>query len=186
MAEQLLFNFDELWKPIPDCEGYEASDQGRVRSLDREVWCGTHWRRWKGRILKPATANDYGHQCVVVGRGDYWLVHQLIMLTFVGPCPEGKQVCHNNSIPTDNRLSNLRYDTPKGNTADAIKRAAFPRGAKHKNAKLTELDVRAIRASGEGLFALARRYGVAYQHIWGIRTRKTWTWLEDAEDSIES
>lgn len=187
MAEQLVFVFDEVWKPIPGYEGFnEASDQGRIRSVDRQLWCSNGWRHWTGRILRPATANSYGHKCVVIGRGDYWLVHQLVMLTFVGPCPDGKQVCHNNSVPSDNRLINLRYDTPKGNTADAIALGSFPRGEKHKGAKLTESDVLAIRASTEGGYVLAARYGVNYRHIWAIQRRKVWGWLQDAEDTDQA
>ena len=166
----------EVWRSIPGYEGYEASDRGRIRSVDREVWCGTHYRRWKGRILKPGPGS-WGHKIVVVGERRTKLVHQLVMLAFVGPCPEGKQVCHNNGFPTDNRLSNLRYDTPKGNGEDASKHGAVPRGEQHTYAKLTERDVRAIRASTEGGSVLAARYGVDYRHIWAIRTRKAWRWL---------
>lgn len=187
MAEQLVFNFDEVWKPIPGYEGFnEASDQGRIRSVDRQLWCSNGWRHWTGRILRPATANSYGHKCVVIGRGDYWLVHQLVALTFIGPCPDGKQVCHNNSIPSDNRLINLRYDTPKGNSADAVNRGSFSRGTRHWRAKLTERNVLAIRASSESPRILAKRYGVISRYIWEIRTRKTWAWVTgDVEDSSE-
>lgn len=176
MAEQLVFVFDEVWKPIPGYDGYEASDQGRIRSIDRQVWCGTHYRRWKGRILKPGT-KEKGHKFVVVGQQENRNLHQLVMLAFVGPCPEGMEVCHNNGKAGDNRLTNLRYDTPEENRNDAKKHGTVPRGEKHSHAKLTESDVLAIRSSSESSTVLAARYGVHENYIWAVRNRVTWRWL---------
>lgn len=49
------------------------------------------------------------------------LLHRLILETFVGPCPPGMQCCHYNDIKTDNRLENLRWDTPEANMRDALR-----------------------------------------------------------------
>lgn len=176
MATQLVFDFDEAWKPIPGYDGYEASTRGQIRSLDRQVWCGTRWRNFKGRILKPAT-KEKGHQSVVVGSYRSRNVHQLVMLAFVGPCPEGMEVCHNNGKAWDNRLINLRYDTPEENRNDAKKHGTVPRGEKHSHAKLTESDVLAIRSSSESSTVLAARYGVQRNYIWAVRNGVTWRWL---------
>jgi len=48
-------------------------------------------------------------------------------------------------------------------------------GSSHPNAKLTEDDVRAIRASSETNSVLAARYGIDRHHIAGIRKRRSWT-----------
>lgn len=80
----------ETWKAIPGYEGiYEASDLGRVRSVDGKVTnsvrCGR--RRWKGRILKTR-GNSYitGYRVSLwrdkVSR-DY-LVARLVGITFLG------------------------------------------------------------------------------------------------------
>jgi hypothetical protein len=42
------------------------------------------------------------------------------MAAFVGPCPEGMEVCHNNGDPTDNRMENLRYGTHSSNEQDKL------------------------------------------------------------------
>ena len=43
----------ETWKPIKDFEAlYEVSDQGRVRSLDRQRWCIGRDDIWRTRIVK--------------------------------------------------------------------------------------------------------------------------------------
>lgn len=180
MAEQLVFNFDEIWKPIPGYEGYEASNQGRVRSVDRQIWCGTHWRRYKGRILRP-TPNERGYGMVHVGENRQ--IHALVMLAFVGPCPKGMQVCHYHGDPTNNRLGNLRYDTPKGNHADTIRHGRTTRGSKHKGAKLTVEQVRAIRLSDASSRVLAAVYGVSDSTIQFIKARKRWAWVIDDDEN---
>ncbi|MDN6440479.1 MAG: NUMOD4 motif-containing HNH endonuclease [Acidipropionibacterium jensenii] len=109
----------ERWNAIPGYEGlYEVSDLGNVRSVDRwlETKAGVN-RFYRGKTLK-AVPSTFGHLTVQLGADNRKLIHRLVMEAFVGPCPEGMWVCHWNDIPTDNRLSNLRYGTPKGNSAD--------------------------------------------------------------------
>nr|WP_255481829.1 HNH endonuclease [Amycolatopsis sp. SID8362] len=48
------------------------------------------------------------------------LVHRAVLAAFIGPCPSGWHGCHRNQVKTDNRLENLRWDSPKGNAADTI------------------------------------------------------------------
>lgn len=52
--------------------------------------------------------------------------------------------------------------------------SCLPRGANHHNARLTEDDIRQIRASGETLAVLADRYGVSQATLSAIRRLKTW------------
>lgn len=127
---------DEQWKPIVGYEGsYEVSDMGRVRSLDRTVLRSGHEMKIRGRMLKPFRTCSSGHQSVALSRNKF-LVHRLVMAAFVGPCEDGDVVCHNNGDPTDNRLSNLRYDTQSGNMYDKrhhgtdvkVNRQVCPRG----------------------------------------------------------
>ena len=116
----------ENWKPVVGYEGlYEVSDQGRVRSLDRVV---PHARsgvmKRKGKILKQSPINQDGYLAIGLHRNGHQkkrMVHRLVLMAFVGPCPEGMEGCHNNGVNTDNRLENLRWDTPKENSED-IKR----------------------------------------------------------------
>lgn len=115
----------EEWRAIPGYGGYEVSDLGRVRSLDRWVQQQNGSRRFfKGQILRSRPFPRTGHRMVSLKRnsiGETFRVHKLVMLAFVGPRPDDMQICHNNGIPDDNRLSNLRYDTASGNVRDAIR-----------------------------------------------------------------
>jgi hypothetical protein len=100
-------------------------------------------------------------------------VHRLILETFVGPCPEGHETLHLDDNPRNNRLENLRWGTRKENHSTI----RWRRGEANGHSKLTEDDVRAIRASTESNCALARRLGVADTSISRIRNHKTWKHL---------
>ena len=56
----------------------------------------------------------------------------------------------------------------------AVEKENKPRGEAHVSAKLTEDDVRVIRASTESCLKLAEIYGMADSSIWAARTGKTW------------
>jgi hypothetical protein len=112
----MMLEPNEQWRPIPGWEGYEVSDQGRVRSLQRTVerWsarCRTPVRlRLRGRILKPHVRRD-GYASVALcegGRPRTQLVHALVLDSFVGPA-DGRQSRHINGNRADNRLENLRW-----------------------------------------------------------------------------
>jgi hypothetical protein len=48
-------------------------------------------------------------------------VHQLVLEAFVGSRPGGMEGCHNNGDGTDNRVENLRWDTPSENNFDLVR-----------------------------------------------------------------
>jgi len=151
-------------KPIPGYEGiYEADQDGSV------------WRVGapRNRPLKPVLV--YGYHRVVLSKNDIkqpFLVHQLILLTFVGPCPAGQQCRHLNGVRTDNWLANLAYGTRAENQADRTRHGKDPVGERHPMAKLTEVQVLEIRAAKESSTKLAVRYGVSGPTIEAIRGRR--------------
>lgn len=111
----------ESWKPVVGYEDYyEVSDYGRVRSLDRECWNGAGWWTKPGRLMKLPLNGDGYHlvSLSVKGKAKSYKVHRLVLEAFEGPCPEGMEGAHNNGIPTDNRLVNLRYCTHQKNNDD--------------------------------------------------------------------
>lgn len=110
------------WRDIPGFEGeYQVSDDGQVRSLDRVIIRRNGMRQTlKGKLLKPGL-NTHGRLRVQLDRPKNYQVHRLVMLAFVGECPEGMEVCHNDGNPLNNRLDNLRYDTPEANAMDDVR-----------------------------------------------------------------
>ena len=178
----------EIWKPIAWAPGYEVSNQGRVRSLDREVAVAAnssdfkkrpaHTKIRKGKVLSPglgryASVNVAGKQC---------MVHRLVAEAFIGPCPDGHIVCHGPGGPLDNRLENVSYGTHAKNLGEDRRRdGTLPQGSRNHNAKLTEEQVVEIKrrtANGESRASLARAFGVRPENISHIALGRNWSWLE--------
>lgn len=147
------------WLPVPGYPKYEVSDEGEVR------------RTRDQRPLKP-TRDSYAQ--VGLGRARKVRIHTLVLEAFVGPRPEGQECRHINGNKQDNRLSNLAWGTYLENADDNRRLGVTQVGSKHHNAKLTEDDVRVIRASTELLTVLSDRYGVTKSVLSEVRNRKAW------------
>ena len=134
------------------------------------------------RLMLPRQRNGYLRICLHRGGERVrFAVHRIILSVFVGECPDGQQACHNNGINDDNRLSNLRWDTPKGNASDRVRHGTHIEGDSHPHAKLTAADVVAIRAryaaGGVTLRRLAAEYGVQPANIGHVIAGRAWTHL---------
>lgn len=105
----------ERWRPVESYEGYyEVSDQGRIRNVRG------------GKLLKLLPMKN-GYLKVNLskqGKVKTEYVHQLVAKTFLGPRPSpNHDACHGLGGPTDNRLSNLRWDTKRENRLDIARHA---------------------------------------------------------------
>lgn len=166
----------ERWKSIPGFPGYEASDQGRVRSYHRK---GHKFSQDDPHLLKPSPRHG-GRLYLTVFRNrkpHQISVHRLILLTFLGPCPSGKEACHNDGDCTNNRLSNLRWDTKKANWEDMRQHGRAPLGERSPNTRLTNADVIAIRvlyAKRIAINCLASLFEISPTSTRRIVTGQTW------------
>jgi uncharacterized protein (DUF433 family) len=154
----------EKYRPIPGFPGYDISNFGTVRSYKKCTGISDAGPQWE-IMDKPQKILS---QCL--GGGTYLFVmlckdgvryprrvHNLVLLAFVGPPPDGMEACHNDSDPRNNRLDNLRYDTHQGNLED-------------KEA-LTRRRVRQIRHKanrGATMATLADEYGMSKSHVRAI------------------
>lgn len=126
----------ERWRPVVGHEGhYSVSDAGRVRSETRVLFRanGSLYTR-VGRILKQHAHYRTGYMRVglrSIGRLETTEVHRLVLAAFVGECPPGKESLHWDDVPSNNRLSNLRYGTKSENQLDQV------RNGRHRNANAT-------------------------------------------------
>ena len=104
----------EIWKDIPNYEGYQVSNFGRIKSLERIDALG---RKVEEKILKPLITRN-GYYLTGLYKNSiqkFYYVHRLVWIAFNGTIPEGLQVNHINEIKSDNRLSNLNLMTAKEN-----------------------------------------------------------------------
>lgn len=166
----------EVWEQLPDAHGYEVSTLGRVRSYWKNRW----GIRRKPHILTGGVCNK-GYMCVKIKYPDKTrtvTIYKLVLLTFVGPAPKGMECCHGNGINTDDRLCNIRWDTPSNNQKDKLKHGTHRQGEKINFAKLTEDQVREIKSNPRGtgvtLKQYAKKYNVNWMTIWDIENGRTW------------
>lgn len=117
-----LFKFDgsnnEVWKDVKGFEGlYEVSNQGRVRSIIRQVSDGSV------RPSKVLTNRGTDYQSV-----DLWtnnvghnkLVHRLVAEAFI-PNPDSlPEVNHKDNNPKNNRVENLEWVSSSQNSKHRI------------------------------------------------------------------
>ena len=168
----------ELWRPIPGYEGfYEAGDLGNIRSVDRIVNAKRGLSRsYPGRVLRQYVTKT-GRRTVNLskkGKTRTEFVHRLVLSAFKGECPEGWYGCHKDGNASNNRLNNLRWDTPASNSADARLHGTQVKGETHGMTKLSEDAVRAIRASSGSAVEIGKQFGVSDSAVRLIRKRRRW------------
>jgi hypothetical protein len=158
-----------IYRAVPGFDRYRVGDDG-------SVWARTRAGGWYR--LKPRCQDEYA-RVVLYARGSrrHVSVHRLVLEAFVGPCPAGMEACHGDGDRSNNRLGNLRWDTPKNNAADTIAHGRRARGSCHRDAKLSEADIPAIVAAvagGESVASVAARYGVFHTTVLGIVRGEKW------------
>lgn len=175
---------EETWNPVLGFEGlYEVSSLGNVRSLDRDfaLSSGTRYRR-KGKILSFNVKKGlHPYRRVVMsknGEASLCLVSRLVLSAFDRPPLPGEQACHNNSNPSDNRIENLRWDTPVGNYLDRAANGTHPLGEKNNKARIREVDVKFIRESNLPCKALGLHFGLSPKYVSNIKQNISWKHLK--------
>lgn len=153
-------------RPVP---GYAVTRDGGVYTfwrLDpggRIKWSIGKMPRLMSVCRITRTRRYYGVHMRRDGKTLRVAVHSLVAETFFGPRPEGMQVCHNNGNGLDNRVDNLRYDTPTANQADKLKHGTHQYGERNASAKLTNdqaEEIKKQRKAGVKLRVIAERFGV--------------------------
>jgi len=139
------------------------------------------WRKLKTKLqiqqAKPTHTPIYRLRACLSkdGREYHRFVHILVCEAFHGPRPDGMLATHVNGDSMDNRADNVRWNTPKGNTEDAIRHGTLRRGEQHGQSRVTEDQVREIRrrfADGETEKSLGNEHGITERAIQFIVRRE--------------
>lgn len=176
----------EVWKPIPNQEGYEVSSLGNVRSVDRTVLVSTKrgvvLRHYKGFPLKQGFDGRGNYLHVSLGNRKVVNVHRLVAEAFV-PNPLGlPEVNHKDENKTNNRADNLEWCDHAYNNNYGSKQW-IANGEKNPMSKFSEESVREIKSSyipGDkefGVAGLARKYGMSQTNVCAIIKGRRWAWL---------
>lgn len=170
----------EQWKAIPNYSRYEASDCGRLRSLNYK-------NTRTVRVLKPALTED-GYLKTMLqddnGRYHSLTVHHFVTLAFFGPREDGLQVNHKDGVKTNNSIDNLEYCTASQNVRHAYDNGLEKplKGQDNPFAKLRNEDVLFIRKAAEeggryyGRKSLAERFGISECHVKEIVNKRRGAW----------
>ncbi len=99
------------WKPIPGWPIYEASDDGKIRSIDRTTSAGNPLR---GCVLSQQRRTTDGIMIVGLYNRERkkqmtLMVHRLVALAFLGEPGPQDVVVHLDGNARNNCVSNLRY-----------------------------------------------------------------------------
>ncbi len=175
------FDSSLVYLPIPSLpeKFYRVGSDGSVWSCQkRGMGAGltSTWRELK-RVPIGRDGNYLTVGTAVAGIPHRFYIHRLVLETFVGPCPEGMEGCHNDGDPWNNDVKNLRWDTPKNNQADRVKHGTTFRGSAIPWSKLKEADIPIIRErlkQGERSWVVAKDYGVSSTTIEDAGAYRTW------------
>jgi hypothetical protein len=191
MNDENQSNTDEEWRPVPGYgDHYEASSLGRIRVKTRRV-AKSSWMAgdrvviqvYQGRLLSLTKSDKYGHLSVTIGVNKSRhkvFVHRLVLLAFIGEPLDGQVGCHNNGDASDNRISNLRWDSQASNNGDRKAHGRYATGEAHPMAKLTKTQAQEIFDSDLSSAALIDKFGIGMSQIHRIKRKQSWTdLLED-------
>ena len=168
----------EIWKDIPGYIGvYQVSNLGRVRSLDRFVERGNKGFFKEGQIQKlQNNGNGYLYkQLKYKGKHRNFYIHRLVLMVFVGERPDGMVICHKDGDITNNKLSNLRYDTPSENNIDQ-----FRQGSRKNVLKIEEvLKIRKMYKEGYRPLDISKKLNINIHSVRSVAHGKSYSWLND-------
>ena len=160
---------------IPFNSNYSITKTGKV------------WSNLRNRWLKPMI-NNRGYEMVTLmpdkinprltkNKTNWWLVHRLVAIPFITNPNNYPCVLHKfESIPHNNRATNLWWGTKKQNSDDM----AIKLRAKNNNTILTDPDVKYIRQFSNtptNKQILAAKFGVAITTIHDVLTRRHFKYI---------
>jgi hypothetical protein len=150
---------------IPDWPNYAVDINGGVWSFKYNEWRQLK-PNWIGRDRDRATYTLYRDKKKCRQYGAH-----LVLLTFVGPCPDGMECCHNDGNPSNDSKGNLRWDTYEANEADKRLHGTYLYGESLHQTIIVNSDLEEIidrQSSGESYANIAADFGVSVMTIWKI------------------
>lgn len=167
------------WAIIDGFTDYEISSLGRVRS-----------RRTSKCQLLTGTVTNRGYVAFILratktGKPCRRLAHRLVAQAFLPPPePEQTDVCHNDGNPSNNSVSNLRWDTHQANQMDMREHGTMQDGERCVTSVLTEAQVLEIRETvardGRGASRrMCRMFGVSPAQVSRIVAGTRWGYLNE-------
>jgi len=146
---------NEIWRPIPGFDRYEASTLGQIRRIARP--------NGKPPLVMQLSPSGNGYRKVDLwqeGRRFRCFVHRLVFAAFRGD-PGDRLVDHRDRQRDNNRLDNLRCATFSQNRANSAGRAQF-RGVCRLRGRWAAFGARERATVYLGTFPTAEEAAAAY------------------------
>lgn len=156
---------EEAWKTFPLDARYEVSILGRVRT------------RSTGRIRKPVRIKS-GYMTILFSTPTGPIlryVHRIVLETWKGACPPGTEASHLDGDRTNNKLSNLTWETPKSNHQRKVQHKTDYNGERNPAHILTWDEVLAVRNEfNELVKKLAAEFKVSRTAMRRVLLEQSW------------
>lgn len=113
----------EIWKDIEGYEGYQVSNLGRVKSLERITFSGVNYstKKIQPEKIKAQNINNRGYYYVTIKKKKLF-VHRLVAIAFIDNPFNKPCVDHINTDKSDNTVDNLRWVNSKENQNNNLTR----------------------------------------------------------------
>lgn len=157
----------EIWVQAWGIPRFLVSNYGNVKS------------KVTGKLIKQAmTHRGYFKVSTTVNNVAYQVhTHRLVLQSFTGENHPDKHAAHLNGIKTDNRISNLKWATPKENNEHRIIHGTNGAGHKNSQARLSVEKVKEImdiRATGLGRKEIAKKLNLHPETVGSVIFGYTW------------
>lgn len=166
------------WRVCPRFREYEISECGDLRRI------AVSKTRKVGDRPRGFIDQDGYRRYIIKSDGERFTegAHRLVAEAFIGPSPSpNHEVAHSNGSRVSCHYRDLRWALRKENHADMQVHGTAPKGERNPKAKITEQDVREIRAAYRQIKLergsvpeLAASYGLHHSTI--IRIAKCLAW----------
>jgi len=134
----------EIWKKIKDLKGYEVSNLGNVRSVDRIITYKDNTKHLHKGALKTLRISTSGYLCVGLfqhNKQHMRYVHRLVAEAFLHRPKNTTQVDHLDMNKQNNKSSNLEWVTASENIKRMQVKYPIKKGEDASGAILTEKEV---------------------------------------------
>ena len=193
---------EEIWKWIDGyINMYQVSNLGRVRSVDRDVYCEVSPNKLQhifGKVLKQGTSHK-GYPIVYLskdGKQKTITVHRLVAEAFIENPLSLPQVNHKDGCKTNNYANNLEWCDNSYNQKHAYANGMQPsyeesngRGRPAKSVAMLDLNTKEVLRTFKTLASVKRETGINQFNVrsvcLGLRNHAggyDWKFINEGDD----